>query len=64
MMGNGTRAVRRQPDGAIALVARPLRTTAAVAAIGLAVVAAHEQLHHMVPDSAVRVSRACAGYEA
>ena len=40
--GRGTWAVRRQPDGAVALVAGPLRAAAAAAAAALAVVAAHE----------------------
>ena len=60
---NGTWAVRRQPDGAVALVAGPRRAAAAAAAaaVGLAVITAHEELHHVVPDGAVRVGRPCAG---
>ena len=44
-----------QPHGAVALVAGRRRAAAA-----LAVVAAHKQLHDVVPDGAIRIHTPCA----
>lgn len=54
-----TWSVGGEPHSAVALVARPLRAAAAAAAAVIAIVAAHEQLHDMVPDRTVRISCAC-----